>query len=449
MAIILDEEGSEAINTVHVEDLMAEEASQDSTTTQAFIDTLTGSCAQCPICGCEFEIEDIDSLTEHASLHVSGDSSKFQVSVVSSSDASSSVDQSTRNNSSRKKGGYEVQLDTRRFTTAYEHQYARSYLRSFSAAKTIAEIQDHLNEVTRSMLITPDSVTADSHLISALHEHYRLFPSASRKVALATHVKHFSSGHGDRGWGCGYRNIQMLASSLLEIPHFKSLLFGGIGHIPTIPVLQQCLEAAWSIGFDPGSSMRKEGVFGGNRWIGTYDAVSLLRNFGVHVEMQTFGAKLRPGAKENGTSSKSSSSGGPVSVLSFLYRRYQTAIYVPHKALFDWVWKYFETRKQRGDRVIPPLYLQHDGHSRTIVGAENVNGRIALLIFDPSFPPKDASYRLRNEASIPDVLRKTLSEFRHQNYQVAYVADTSRPISEQNRKHFKTIVQPPIIFSDN
>lgn len=443
MTIIIDEEGPSFNNGLEFDELSTQEVPKRKSQDTAFIDTLKGSCAQCPICGCEFEIEDIDSLTEHASLHVSGDSSQFQVRVVSDSDDASSAPESSQG---RKNGKSNYQLDTFRFTTAYEHQYARSYLRSFSDVKSIAEIQNHMNEVTRTMLTAVDSVTCDRNLISALHEHYRLFPNASKKVALATHVKHFSSGHGDRGWGCGYRNIQMMASSLLEIPHFNSLLFGGIGHIPTIPVLQQCLEAAWAEGFDGSSSLKKDGVFGGNRWIGTYEAVSLFRNFNVHVEMQTFGAKLRPGARDNGGPA-AGSNGNVVSVTSFAYRRYQPAIYVPHAAMFDWVWKYFDTRKSRGDQFIPPLYLQHDGHSRTIVGAENLNGRIALLIFDPSFPPKDTAFRLRTEASVPDVLRKTLSEFRHQNYQVAYVADTTKAISQRNRSHFKNIVQPRFIQS--
>ena len=39
---------------------------------------------------------------------------------------------------------------------------------------------------------------------------------------------------------------------------------------------------------------------------------------------------------------------------------------------------------------MPPLYLQHQGHSRTIVGVEVMkrsdggNGGVRLLVFDPS-----------------------------------------------------------------
>lgn len=38
--------------------------------------------------------------------------------------------------------------------------------------------------------------------------------------------------------GCGYRNIQMLCSYLITHPAYKLVLFGGVGHVPTIPVIQ-------------------------------------------------------------------------------------------------------------------------------------------------------------------------------------------------------------------
>jgi hypothetical protein len=35
------------------------------------------------------------------------------------------------------------------------------------------------------------------------------------RTLLCTCVDHYASSYGDRGWGCGYRNTQMLISSLL------------------------------------------------------------------------------------------------------------------------------------------------------------------------------------------------------------------------------------------
>jgi len=47
--------------------------------------------------------------------------------------------------------------------------------------------------------------------------------------------------------------------------------------------------------------------------------------------------------------------------------------------------KYFENQINSNSRTIHPIYLQHDGHSRTIVGIEEgVDHGLSLIIFDPS-----------------------------------------------------------------
>ncbi|MDR3740351.1 MAG: hypothetical protein P4L40_15155 [Terracidiphilus sp.] len=52
------------------------------------------------------------------------------------------------------------------------------------------------------------------------------------------------------GWACGYRNIQMLCSGLLQHPVYKGVLFGGAGFVPEIAFLQAWLELAWRQGGD-------------------------------------------------------------------------------------------------------------------------------------------------------------------------------------------------------
>ena len=46
------------------------------------------------------------------------------------------------------------------------------------------------------------------------------------------------------------------------------------------------------------------------------------------------------------------------------------------------------SRSSGGGRHVPPLYFQHQGHSRTIVGVEIMKsdggGGVRLLVFDPS-----------------------------------------------------------------
>lgn len=37
------------------------------------------------------------------------------------------------------------------------------------------------------------------------------------KSLVCSGVDHYASNYGDKGWGCGYRNMQMLLSSLLQV----------------------------------------------------------------------------------------------------------------------------------------------------------------------------------------------------------------------------------------
>lgn len=49
----------------------------------------------------------------------------------------------------------------------------------------------------------------------------------THRVWLCTTVDHYSSTYGDRGWGCGYRNIQMMLSSLIHHTGYNQKLFNG------------------------------------------------------------------------------------------------------------------------------------------------------------------------------------------------------------------------------
>jgi hypothetical protein len=485
-----------------------------------FSDALKGACVQCEVCGCEFLLDDLESLNEHAALHASGPSRQ----KTSSGGGSSSSEAILIDDTARDAWRYTLEeplgsaLDDERVTiissqkrvsshttvrvrldTAYEQQYARCFGRAFKSTLSSSQITARLREMSKKVAsIEEDIEDAEKSAMLALEEHYKLFPRTGRDVILATtKLIHMSSGYGDKGWGCGYRNIQMMSSALMALPHFQRSLFGGIGHgIPSILLLQQCLEAAWADGFDPGSTNRVEGVYGGNSWIGTYDAVALLRHFGVPMELQSFGAikrtdsvtYLKPGSAGrtlNGATVISSDFGNPrtssgedsgpstpseygrnvsgsrivglkdilvqdKAASSFKFRRFQPALFVPHVEMFNWIWNYFFNARQRQrDAGVPimPLYLQHDGHSRSIVGVERQNGRIALLLFDPSFHARQLPHTLRTKETIPDVVRKTLSEFRHENYQIAYVPDPSTMIPPHKRDLSKTIRQPRMILS--
>lgn len=76
-----------------------------------------------------------------------------------------------------------------------------------------------------------------------------------------------------------------------------------------------------------------------------------------------------------------------------------------HQDLMNWIQSYFmesTTKYQENHKTVyitnrPPLYLQHQGHSRTVVGIEILkSGKRNLIMFDPG--------------------RRTLRSYKQQNY---------------------------------
>lgn len=111
---------------------------------------------------------------------------------------------------------------------------------------------------------------------------------------ISGHVDHFQSIYlEDSGWGCGWRNIQMLSSHLLmQRQEAREVMFGGSGFVPDIPSLQRWLEIAWERGFDiPGSDSFNHKVYGSSKWIGTTECATLLRSFGLRARIVDFGSK--------------------------------------------------------------------------------------------------------------------------------------------------------------
>ncbi|GAX82300.1 hypothetical protein CEUSTIGMA_g9729.t1 [Chlamydomonas eustigma] len=142
--------------------------------------------------------------------------------------------------------------------------------------------------------------------------------SSNYTAYLSGPVQHLSGQYNDRGWGCGWRNIQMISSHLLVHcrrssgrPHedgrggrgslpqeeissndkltIQRALFGGAGFVPDIASLQAWLEVAWADGFDPPGFESLGGkVLGSRKWIGTTEAATLLRYFGVKAHIVDF-----------------------------------------------------------------------------------------------------------------------------------------------------------------
>ncbi|KAI8388851.1 peptidase family C78-domain-containing protein [Radiomyces spectabilis] len=197
-------------------------------------------------------------------------------------------------------------------------------------------------------------------------------------------VDHVATGLLDLGWGCGYRNCQML---LTYVEAYQKPYSRIIRHIPDIEGLQILLEKAWADQFDPqGAEQLKHRVHRTRKWIGTTEVYTILTYLGIRCSIVDFAT---PSGPNNA-----------------------------HDALFDWVQRYFEgadtdivpadTEKTEQHTTItdrPPIYLQHSGHSRTIIGIEVLpDGKRNLLIFDPGkrVPQANHTEKSSADAKVPD-----------------------------------------------
>ncbi|XP_051122902.1 uncharacterized protein LOC127245853 isoform X2 [Andrographis paniculata] len=240
--------------------------------------------------------------------------------------------------------------------------------------------------------------------------------SGKTLTVLSGHVDHFQSIESwDVGWGCGWRNIQMLSSHLLsQRQESREVLFARSGFVPSIGSLQRWLELAWEKGFDTtGSKDFGQKIVGKRDWIGTTECAALFRSFGVRARIVDFSTKDFEVSWLGLGKRKSTQVYGPMD--TFLSKgKLDLSPAVPsreefrqqpnissekvqrgHQVLTAWIWRYFSGENaNRGNHGVvlsekAPLYFQHDGHSRTIVGIQakyqrNGMRQYNLLVFDPA-----------------------------------------------------------------
>ena len=118
--------------------------------------------------------------------------------------------------------------------------------------------------------------------------------SENSRSILSGYVDHFQRiPFEEVGWGCVWRNIQILSSHLLaQRAEPREAMYGGSGFVPDIPSLQRWLEIAWERGFDaPGSDQFNHAIYGSKKWIGATECAALLRSFGLRVRVVDFGPK--------------------------------------------------------------------------------------------------------------------------------------------------------------
>ncbi|PGG99870.1 hypothetical protein GX51_06081 [Blastomyces parvus] len=227
-------------------------------------------------------------------------------------------------------------------------------------------------KVTVSNQIQPDGTlrrvefvaNEASHLIPVLAQLCELDETVEQVFLCNPATRHVFKMPKEGGF-CGYRNIQMLVSYIQEARADGYEQFPG--RLPTILRLQDLIEQAWDLGFNSTAQIETGGIKGTRKYIGTSEAQALFLSLGIKCTAGVFGATQDSSA---------------------------------HGSLLDDILAYFlqgcTTSDERINQTeLPPIYLQHDGHSLTIVGFETrKSGSANLLVFDPMFKTSPAIERL-------------------------------------------------------
>ncbi|MBN3305743.1 ZUFSP hydrolase, partial [Amia calva] len=283
----------------------------------------------------------------------------------------------------------------------YKQQHIQTMQRAVSRGQMMpSEYHRRKAEMMESLALgLDDGKTKTSGIIGALREYYQREERDTAHVWLCAETDHYHSSGGDKGWGCGYRNFQMLLSSLLRMDYYKDCF--KCDGVPCIVKVQDMIEDAWRGGFDPqGASHFNNRLQGTRAWIGATEIYSVLTSLRVRTRIVDFHRPTGPSDT--------------------------------HPRLFEWIKNYFSLATSRGvklpPRVVqtskPPIYLQHQGHSRTIVGIEEKKNRnLCLLIFDPGCPPHDMQKLLGQNLNGGSLrhLRRFTSGLKHKQYQVVAV----------------------------
>uniref|UniRef100_A0A0B7AIP2 C2H2-type domain-containing protein n=1 Tax=Arion vulgaris TaxID=1028688 RepID=A0A0B7AIP2_9EUPU len=281
--------------------------------------------------------------------------------------------------------------------------YKRHYEKNLERAVTKGEMsvtdyhEQKLLMAETDMMGVDNGSTRTRGLIEKLGLFYHKQARQGQVVYLCAPTDHYSGSYGDTGWGCGYRNFQMILSCLSRYPEYAQRIFADNLSIPSIPKLQQIIETAWKKGFDPQGCRQLRGqLVNTSKWIGATEIVATLSSLGIKCLLVDFHAPSAP----DGT----------------------------HPLLLEWVSNYF-CRNQQG--FLPPLYLQHQGHSRTIVGVEKDRGTVKLLLFDPGTPSDQLASIARDPLTWKHMrtFRRTQAGFRARQYQI--VAITSLLADEE------------------
>jgi len=272
--------------------------------------------------------------------------------------------------------------------------------------------------------------------------------------------------------------------------------------VPDIPSLQAWTELAWLRGFDDaGAHHFNSSLQGKKAWIGTPECGALLKYLGLRAHIVDFQTtRLANGGNPlagypAGASAQEIHQGvrcdgcNTVPIVGARHKsqvlpdydlcsschsdELQAAASGPFKRikiqggaevsaeaaakmswkLVEWVWRYFDDTPsdQRGSLQLqpdqpvkitgkPPLYFQHDGHSRTIVGIERKVKKqqgggfeYTLLVLDPATPSRALYSALQSNQKWQVLVRRGMHTLKKEEYQLLYIEKLPQTVEEYQR----------------
>lgn len=280
-------------------------------------------------------------------------------------------------------------------------------------------------------------------------------------------------------WSCGYRNLQMLLSSILpNIPTYHPLFEAeGNNQVPSLVDIQQIFEMSWKDGFDrEGAKYYGNKIRGTDAEIGAVEVASLLSFLSIDSVVVQFDKSRRlswdlvekfawhyfSSTTKCQFDTYADSCESASETVSHVLRSVRenghdctvdkSLSFSDHSDTGSW-----SSLGSRCECFRPPLYLQWDGHSATIVGVEKtvVKSRIRynLLVFDPANEVVSLKAGLKIamkfkqfNSNIIEPLRMPMHKIKGDRCQI--IVCSTRPLSLRERHNSKLSVNAVTAIND-
>ena len=228
-------------------------------------------------------------------------------------------------------------------------------------------------------------------------------------------------------WSCGYRNLQMMISSML--PALRPIFPNGV---PSVHEIQTTMEQLWKEGVDIESAKHHNytlvGKTGKRAFIGTIEAWAYLSYLGVDAAIVQFLNKNRAMVGDfiwNYFAKMTGPDGCSCFDDVTIVQPGSPPVVVPSLSSFEYGCRLFNTRPvNNGDSslrssctcAMPSLYLQWEGHSITVAGIRKIPSTdgsatptFNLIVFDPHQRGAQIKTRMENGVASKSSLESVLT----------------------------------------